>query len=289
MRRSAFIASAFACALPQFADAATIDQKIERIERWSTGRISAVAQRIGDAAPAVSYHPGVVAPAASTIKLVILETVFAAADSDATILHAKIPIRGSDIVGGSDRYAHAVPGRRYAIGPILHAMIAQSDNTAANALITYLGFARINQTAQALGMSATRLGRHFSDSPPVWRISENRTSAADLATIVLDIARGARSGNSQLVSQAGCKHMLALMLDQEDHTKIARGLPPGTRLANKTGEVSHVRNDVGIVDPGRTGEYVIAVIVHGLDYDGRGDEAIARVTHAIDPIMRPVR
>ena len=83
--------------------------------------------------------------------------------------------------------------------------------------------------------------------------------------------------------------MLALLSDQEDHTKIGQGLPRNTRLANKTGEVSHVRNDVGIVNQGKPDEYALAVMAYDLDAEGRGDEAIAKVTRIIDPIIRSPR
>lgn len=290
MKRSAFAASALAglAAFPHiaFSAAAPMLSEIERIERWSTGNIAVFAQRSHERAPFFAYRAKTIVPAASTIKLLILLTLFAQADADASFTQRKIAIRADDIVGGSESYGGASPGKHYAVNDLARAMIEQSDNTASNALIDLLGFERINQTAKTLGLGGTRLGRFFSSTPQPSRIGLNHTCAGDLAGMALEIARGARGEGSALVSQAGCRNMLAFLSQQEDHTKIWEGLPPHTRLANKTGEVSHVRNDVGIVNPGGADEYVLAVMAYDLDADGRGDEAAARVARVIDPVIR---
>jgi beta-lactamase class A len=292
MKRSTFVATAIAgIALPSVASSALspIVSEIETIERWSTGKIAVVAQRFDDVVPFITYREKTVVPAASTIKLLILMTLFKQADSDARLLGRKIVISASNIVGGSEIYERAIPGARYEVDKLAHAMIAQSDNTASNTLIGLLGFERINHTASVLGLTATRLGRTFSSNPPARRIALNHTCAGDLAVVALDMTRGARDGRSAIISQAGCRRMLAYLSDQEDHTKIGGGLPSNTRLANKTGEVSHVRNDVGIVNPGKPDEYVLAVMAYNLDADGRGDEAVAKVTRVIDPLIRAPR
>ena len=287
MNRRCFALTSVAAALlpfPAFADELTA--KIARIERWSTGRISIVAQRVDATAPTFVYHPNIVVPAASTIKLVVLQTVFAAADRDPDLFGRRILLRAVDHVGGSEIFATAIPGRAYPIGDLLNAMITVSDNTAANMLITHFGMSAVNQTARTLGLEHTHLRRHFSDAPPVWRISENATTAADLATTALDIARGARTGGSAIVSRVGCERMLAILRRQTDRTKIAAGLPPGTPLGNKTGEISHVRNDVGNVDPGHPRAYALAVTVADLAQERHGNAAIARVTRLVDKRLR---
>lgn len=292
MNRSTFVGAAIAgIVFPSVASSALspIASEIKSIERWSTGKIAVVAQRFDDVVPFFMYREKTVVPAASTIKLLILMTLFEQADSDAGLLRRKIVISTGDIVGGSEIYDRAVPGARYEVDNLAHAMIAQSDNTASNALISLLGFEWINQTASVLGLTATRLGRMFNSNPQPKRIALNHTCAGDLAAVALDISRGARNGRFALVSQTGCRQMLALLSDQEDHTKIGRGLPRNTRLANKTGEVSHVRNDVGIVNQDKPDEYVLAVMAYDLEADGRGDEAVAKVTRVIDPLIRSPR
>jgi len=290
MKRSTFLASAVAgvAAFPCIALSASapILSKIEAVERWSGGNIAVLAQRSRERVPFFAYRERTIVPAASTIKLLILLTLFAQADADASLPRRKITMRAEDIVGGSESYGGATPGGHYAVDDLARAMIEQSDNTASNALIDALGFERINQTANTLGLHGTRLGRFFSSTPQPSRIGLNHTCAGDLAAMALDITRGARDGGSALVSQAGCRRMLAFLSDQEDHTKMWEGLPPHTRLANKTGEVSHVRNDVGIVNPGEADEYVLAVMAYDLDADGRGDEAVARIARVIDPLIR---
>jgi beta-lactamase class A len=289
MRRSAFIAAlpSGAVFFPRLALSASMPMsEVRRIERWSTGKIAVVAQRSRDALPFFTYRAQAIVPAASTIKLLILVTLFARADAEPGLSRRAIALSASNIVGGSEVFGGAVPGDRYKVDALAHAMIARSDNTASNALIDLLGFARVNRTAHALGLRATRLGRYFSDTPQPRRIGLNHTSVEDLARIALAVAHGARNGGSAIVSSAGCRRMLAFLSDQEDRGKIGKGLPAGMRLANKTGELAHVRGDVGIVNPGMPAEYALAIMAYDLEADGRGDEAIAEITRVLDPLAR---
>jgi beta-lactamase class A len=75
--------------------------------------------------------------------------------------------------------------------------------------------------------------------------------------------------------------MIEILLRQEDRDKIARGLPPGTPLANKTGEIDGVRNDIGIVDPFGEKPYVIAVLTKDLNDFSLGNIAIRRIAKAV--------
>ena len=142
MKRSSFAASALAgiAAFPHIALSASAPMlsAIERIESWSTGNIAVFAQRSRERAPFFAYRAKTIVPAASTIKLLILLTLFAQADADAGLMSRKIMIRADDIVGGSESYGGATPGGHYAPADLARAMIEQSDNTASYALVDLL-------------------------------------------------------------------------------------------------------------------------------------------------------
>ena len=71
------------------------------------------------------------------------------------------------------------------------------------------------------------------------------------------------------------------MYHQEDRDKIVRGLPKGTPVANKTGEVDFVRNDVAIVDPYGDAPYVLTVLTKGLSNYADGLSAIRKIAKAV--------
>jgi len=71
------------------------------------------------------------------------------------------------------------------------------------------------------------------------------------------------------------------LLGHDDLTKIVRGLPKGTPVANKTGEVDFVRNDVAIVNPYGDAPYVLTVLTKGLTNYSDGLSAIRRIARTV--------
>ena len=261
MRRIAFVGGLAAAALPLRGGATpSLDAVASEAAASSSGVVGAAVRALGDCRPALAYHADVVFPAASTIKSLILATLYAEADADPSLLTRKVPIRDADRVGGSDVLATAPPGAQFTGAELAHAMIVQSDNTAGNALITLLGFEAINQKATELGLTHTQCKRHFMDFPAIWRHSDNLTTPRDMAIAPL----------------------VGILLQQEDREKIAAGLPPGTPLANKTGEIAGVRSDVGIVDPYGATPYVLAVLTKNLADAHAGVVAIRKIARAVN-------
>jgi beta-lactamase class A len=177
--------------------------------------------------------------------------------------------------------AYAQPGQRFSAGELLRAMIEVSDNAASNALISELGFDRIALTAKRIGLEQTHLRRRFVNMSTTVRRMANVSSARDLGTLLYQLERGAREGIPTIASAVSCRRMIKILLRQEDREKIAQGLPVGTPLANKTGEVSGVRNDVGIVDPFGDAPYVLAILTKDLADYSAGLNAIIRITRRV--------
>jgi beta-lactamase class A len=283
MRRIAFVGGLAAAALPLRGGATpSLDAVASEAAASSSGVVGAAVRALGDCRPALAYHADVVFPAASTIKSLILATLYAEADADPSLLTRKVPIRDADRVGGSDVLATAPPGAQFTGAQLAHAMIVQSDNTAGNALITLLGFEAINQKATELGLTHTQCKRHFMDFPAIWRHSDNLTTPRDMAMLFYEIEKGARGNGSDVASQKACRAMVGILLQQEDREKIAAGLPPGTPLANKTGEIAGVRSDVGIVDPYGATPYVLAVLTKNLADAHAGVLAIRKIARAVN-------
>ena len=287
MNRSAFAGGTLAASLvPLAARAGDVDSQIASAAAESTGEVGVFARKMGPGVP-IAYNANVVFPAASTIKVLILVSLYQAAEKSPGLLESTVRLQSSDFVGGSDVLQNANPGDRIRVSTLANAMIDQSDNTASNALITLLGFDRINATAQRAGLKNTQLKRHFLDYTAIVHHSNNLTTAHDMGTLLYLIERGSREAVYTVASPQSCRAMIQIMLKQEDRDKIARGLPKGIPLANKTGEIDGVRNDVAIVDPFGDNPYVLAVYTKDLNDFSVGVIAIRNIAHSVHATLNP--
>ncbi len=281
MNRNAFVlATAAAISLPRLGRASDLQAELERAAAASSGVVGVWARRMGPGAP-ITLNPDERFPTASVIKVVVLLALMQYAEKNPGVFNQQLTLKLSDFVGGSEVLDAYNPGNTISINTLAHAMIEQSDNTASNVLINFLGMDRIATTIHRAGLAKTQLHRHFMDVNAIVHHSENLTTAHDMGTILYEIERGAHEGIYTVASPASCRAMIDILLRQEDRDKIARGLPKGTPLANKTGEIDGVRNDVGIVDPYGNEPYVIAVLTKDLDDFSLGNIAIRRISKVI--------
>jgi beta-lactamase class A len=93
----------------------------------------------------------------------------------------------------------------------------------------------------------------------------NMTTARDLAALMTAIETGAAASRSSTDS------MRAILLRQEFNDEIPAGLPAGTRVAHKTGQITEHLHDAAIVYPNGRGPYVLVVLTRGI-----ADPAVAR-------------
>lgn len=125
------------------------------------------------------------------------------------------------------------------LGNLCQRMIQSSDNAATNTIIDSLGMDTLNSFFISSGYSATCLERKMLDEQARSAGKENYTSLTDTMTFLKKMYKNKDS--------APYSTMLELMMGQQIRTKIPSKLPAGTLVANKTGELSSVENDVGLV------------------------------------------
>ncbi len=283
MNRRHFVSVAAATAVatfPRIVRANALDDAVARAASASSGTVAVYARRMGHAS-SFAYNADERFPTASIIKVVILVSLFQLAEKHPSVMHDTVVLKLSDFVGGSEILDSYNPGNTISVARLASAMIEQSDNTASNVLISYLGLPRIAETIHRAGLQKTQLHRHFMDVNAIMHHSENLTTARDMGSLLYQIERGSHEAVYTVASPASCRAMIDIMLRQEDRDKIARGLPPGTPLANKTGEIDGVRNDIGIVDPFGDSPYVIAVLTKDLNDFSLGNIAIRRISKAV--------
>lgn len=196
---------------------------------------------------------------ASVIKVLIMATAYTAYDQGDATPNTRVPFNRGDIVGGSEIFGRSRIGEEYPMSAMVRAMIQYSDNAASNALISFFGTGKINEIGQLIGLQATTMARRFGCCPDGVP-NLNRSTARDMGELLYAIEIGLRDGVPRLLSPQSCQAMIDMMLGQEDREKIPAGLPRGVRVANKTGEIERVRNDVAIVDPYGARPFVLAIL-----------------------------
>jgi beta-lactamase class A len=156
------------------------------------------------------------------------------------------------------------------------AMIAVSDNAAANQLASLVGQKAVNDTMARLGLTSTRLVNPFSDARNRANAGGNRTSPADMASLLELIA------SDQLLNAQASGDIRQLLARNNDRSKLVRLLPADARVAHKSGWYDGVANDVGIVTVDRSGvRWVIAVLAENVGDTEMGNQLVAAVSKAV--------
>lgn len=194
---------------------------------------------------------------ASMIKVFILATAMEEEAAGQLDENHELVLRDDMKVGGAGSLCGWADGSRITIKQLLYKMITESDNTATNMLIDYLGMGRINQYIQQHGYTQTKLQRKMMDTEAVQEGRENLTSARDLGIFF------SRLYHKQCVTPALDQKMIDILLDQED-TDVLPAACPGSRVAHKTGELDHLYHDGGIVY-GPSHDRVIVILTENQD------------------------
>ncbi len=217
--------------------------------------------------------------AASTMKVPVLVEAFYAARAQRIFLEQELLLvnQFASIVDGTpyeldaaedgDTTLYGSIGQRVPIRDLARRMITRSSNLATNTLVAILGAEQINATATKLGVTRARVLRGVEDQKAFDRGMNNTMTARDLAALFAALER------RQVAGESDTRDMLDILLAQEFNEKIPAGLPPGTRVAHKTGEITAVSHDGGIVYlPGRS-PYVLVVLTRGVR-DGKSSAAL---------------
>lgn len=215
--------------------------------------------------------------AASTMKVPVMIELFRRVDRGQISLSQPITLKNefSSIVDGtpysldakddSDSLVYSWIGSAVSVHDLLEHMITRSSNLATNTLIGLVGASRANATAHALGAKDIQVLRGVEDDKAYAAGMNNTTTARDLAVLMAAIETG------KAASPASTDSMRAVLSRQEFNDEIPAGLPAGTRVAHKTGQITGVLHDAAIVYPQGRGPYVLVVLTRGIP-----DEKVSR-------------
>jgi beta-lactamase class A len=267
---------------------ARIDARLAALRAEAPNAIVGVAWRDLASGRALDVGGDSVFHAASTMKVPVMIQLMRLVDHGALSLDQTILLvnRFGSIVDGSpyalnaeddsDSSAYALVGQRVPVRELMRHMIVRSSNLATNALIALADPVQVTATAVSLGASRTRVLRGVEDNLAYQRGLNNVTAAADLATLLTAIENGTAA------SRASCDEMRRVLLGQElDAGSIPAGVPAGTPVAHKSGQITAVLHDAAIVYPPGRRPYVLVVLTRGIPDEKIAQRAIADISRLV--------
>ena len=229
--------------------------------------------------------------AASTMKIPVMIEVYRQAEIGRLALTDSIPVvnRFRSIVDGSpysieddsDDAIYDRLGGHMTIRALVDNMITVSSNLATNLLIDVIDADTIQATAEQLGVETMQVLRGVEDIKAYRQGLNNTATANDLATLLVALRDGVA------VSAEADAEMVAILQAQQFDDMIPQGVPPGTEVAHKTGWITGIRHDAGIVYPADAPPYVLVILTEGVDDPDAAAALVADLTRVIHEAVRP--
>jgi len=173
----------------------------------------------------------------------------------------------------SDGEIYKAMGTQLSYRVLIEAAITVSSNLATNILIEHLGAKNVQTTVDKLNASGMQVLRGVEDQKAFDAGKNNTTNARGLLTLFEAIGKGLA------VSPSSSAQMVDILKRQKFVGGIPAGLPLGTPVAHKTGSITRIRHDAGIVYSNRP--YVLVVLVRGIQDGKVADALIASISAAV--------
>jgi Beta-lactamase class A len=233
-----------------------------------------------------SYNADHYFHAASTMKLAVLLGVFREVARGALALDSAVHVRNrfTSIVNqepfmldlGSDAdpdvYGHL--GKTLTVRELAYWMITKSSNLATNLLVDVVSIKTIQHALDELEIDGVRVLRGVEDQAAFDAGLVNEVTANGLQKMLRVISDG------KAFSESASSEMLTILLDQQYRSGIPAGLPRAARVAHKTGNISTVHHDAGIVFLEGRKPYVLVILTQFGAGKARGT-AVAEVSRDI--------
>jgi len=177
----------------------------------------------------------------------------------------------------TELYQHI--GEKTTLYHLLYQMIIYSSNLATNIVIQTVGAANVNATIRAMGAKDIQVLRGVEDNKAFEKGLNNVVSAYDLCLLFEKMAKG------EAVNAPASAAMIKILLDQKFNDIIPAKLPPEVKVAHKTGWITGVHHDSGIVFLPDGRKYVLVLLSKELKDEKAGVAAMASVSELLYQYM----
>jgi len=233
-----------------------------------------------------SYNGDAYFHAASTMKLAVLVGVFRQVFRKELELQAPVHVRNRftslvdeeafalDLDQDASSEVAAQLGRTMSVKDLAYQMITTSSNFATNLLIDVVTVGVIHKALEELHVEGIEVLRGVDDQKAFAAGQNNMVTADGLLKLLRLISDG------RVYSPEISADLLEILLDQRHKSGISAGLPGGAAVAHKTGNISTVHHDAGIVYIGKRRPVFLVVLTQFAETRGRST-AVAEVSRDI--------
>jgi len=166
-------------------------------------------------------------------------------------------------------------GEKRTLYDLMYQMIIASSNLSTNVVIELVGAKSVTQTMRELGAKKIKVLRGVEDNKAYELGLNNTTTAYDLMVIFEKIAQG------KAIDKKSSDEMINILLQQEHNDIIPAELPKDVKVAHKTGSITGVHHDSGIVFLPDGRKYVLVLLSKNLENETSAVKAMAKVSRMI--------
>ncbi|HET7705526.1 MAG TPA: serine hydrolase [Thermoanaerobaculia bacterium] len=224
--------------------------------------------------------------AASTMKVPVMLGIFEAVSRGELRLDQPVRVHNefTSILDGSkyslearedsDKTLYDAIGRELPLEELVRRMIVRSSNLATNIVIELIGAKRVMALMKEIGANDIQVLRGVEDDKAYHAGMNNTATAYDLMLIFRAL------GERKVISADASKKMIEILAAQEHNDGIPAGLPEGTRVAHKTGTITRIAHDAGLVMRPDGTAYVLVVLTRNFPKSSEAEEVIAAISRA---------
>ena len=262
-----------------------IDAAVDAGTRLCSCRIGVAARHV-ESGLAYERNADDLFESASVIKIAILTVVIAEVGEGRIDLSERWTLTPSSKASESGWLRFFDVGLAPTWNDLVTLMIGPSDNTATNAWIGRLGIENVNTRMRSLGFENIRLLSLLpwldpSIEGPRWKdLKFGIVSPRDVADWFSRVARG------ELLDADSSSRMFRYLDNTPSRARIARRFPSAALWAGKTGTMSGVRNDSGILRTSK-GRFVLVIFTDS-SRGANDDGAIHPAVLAMGDIARAI-
>jgi len=233
-----------------------------------------------------SYNADAVFHAASTMKLAVLLAVFRQFTRGELTLDEPVHVRNKflsiydrkpymlDVSRDTEGEVYERLGRTMSVKRLAYHMITSSSNFATNLLVDAVGVPVIQTALDELKIDGIKVLRGVEDHAAFEAGLNNEVTANGLLKLLRLVAEGRAYG------EEASARMREILLEQRFKSGIPAGLPEAARVAHKSGNISTVHHDAGIVYLDGRQPYVLVILTQFASETG--------VTTAVADVSRDI-
>jgi beta-lactamase class A len=221
--------------------------------------------------------------AASTMKTPVMIEVFKQAEAGKFSIQDSILVKTTfnsivdstfslSVSDDSDSSLYEVVGQRRPILELVYKMITRSSNLATNLLIELVDAKNVTQSMRDLGAKDIQILRGVEDKKAFRAGLNNKVTAYDLMLIFETISEGNLPGQDEIMHS---------LLDQEFNEIIPAMLPKDVKVAHKTGWITGLNHDSGLVTTPGGKAYVLVLLSDSVDDEKASIENMATASKMI--------